>query len=630
LPHAHTLPSGQPVAQQIAQGSLGTGATLDAPVDDRATATDHPQPGEAIGHFIVRGRLGEGGMGVVLAGEDANLGRPVAIKLVRSNVEHPAYRARLLREAQAMARLEHPNVVKVYEIGEDKGRLFVAMELVDGVTLTDWLRHRTSWRDILAMFDQVGTGLAAAHRAGLVHRDFKPDNVLVDRQGRARVADFGLARLDREGDASPLAAPLTKTGVMMGTPGYMAPEQQFGGDVDARADQYSFCVALREALGGRPLDEARWIVVPAAVRTAIGRGLSYDSSERFGSIGELLAALRAGTEVPAPAQTPAKRTPPRVAIVAALATLVAGAAAAIVVMSRGAHTTAVADAHVDDPMMAAAKRTEQIIDQARAANDEAIRHALAAVSDASVDDRMAAAKAMVQDSVVAPPAPPKPVKPARPAKTVARDAGVTVAESDPPEHVELAPPEDDKLKNYEALRKPAAKVGNPEHLPLVRKVIHNLGYQGIDLAALDRDPAAMKRALADQLAGQTGIDAGITKVKLGMVARRTGDCTLAENLWRDDGLRGADADPAPLWAARSSLGFAICEVETNNADDAYHVVMKAWSLANDELKFVMAIIAYEVDDRQASHARMIKLVDSTDARVRAAMKLWLDGTGLVL
>src|SRR5215218_3607123 len=158
------------------------GGTLDLPASDQVAAAGGLAPGQMIGHFVIRQRLGEGGMGIVVAGHDADLGRPVAIKLVRTEADHPAYRARLLREAQAMARLEHPHVVRVYEVGSDRGRLFVAMELVDGVTLSVWLRAQPrSWREVIAMFVQVGAGLSAVHRAGLIHRDFKPDNVLVDR-----------------------------------------------------------------------------------------------------------------------------------------------------------------------------------------------------------------------------------------------------------------------------------------------------------------------------------------------------------------------------------------------------------------------------------------------------------------
>jgi serine/threonine protein kinase len=200
----------------LAAGS-GPDSTLDMPAADIVAQASEPGPGAAIGHFRVRKRLGAGGMGVVLECEDADLGRRVALKLVRAEADTPQYRERLLREAKAMARLEHGNVVRVYEVGSDRSRLFIAMEFVDGVTLTAWLQERRTWREIVEMFRQVGAGLAAVHRAGLVHRDFKPDNVLVDATGRARIADFGLARIDD--NETP---PLTKSGVMMGTPGYIS------------------------------------------------------------------------------------------------------------------------------------------------------------------------------------------------------------------------------------------------------------------------------------------------------------------------------------------------------------------------------------------------------------------------
>jgi predicted Ser/Thr protein kinase len=287
LPYAPTMTPAQlegetlDILSPAKRSSPPADGTLDLPASDRVDAAPSLDPGQKLGRFVIRSQLGEGGMGIVLAGHDAKLGRPVAIKLVKPDVDRPAYRARLLREAQALARLEHPNVVRVYEVGSDRGRLFVAMELVDGVTLSEWLRaKRRPWREIVAMFEQVGAGLAAVHRAGLIHRDFKPDNVLVDRQGHARVADFGLARLDPErgvatAGSPELAAALTRSGVMMGTPGYMAPEQQFSGTVDTRADQYSFCVALREALAGSrtaKLDAASWGEVPHVIREVIARG----------------------------------------------------------------------------------------------------------------------------------------------------------------------------------------------------------------------------------------------------------------------------------------------------------------------------------------------------------------------
>ncbi|MBA2543935.1 MAG: serine/threonine protein kinase, partial [Deltaproteobacteria bacterium] len=231
--------------------------------------------GTALGRYIVIDVLGEGGMGVVYSAYDPELDRKVAIKLLQARPDSSAGsqgtsgQTWLLREAQAMARLSHPNVIAVHDVGTLSGhRVFIAMEQVDGVTLRVWLRDKVRpWREVIQIMTAAGTGLAAAHASGLVHRDFKPDNVLVDNNGRVRVMDFGLARLhpdetgerlDRQSDAliearSPLSAPLTIAGTVIGTPAYMAPEIGDGMLADARSDQFSFGVALYEALyRGRP------------------------------------------------------------------------------------------------------------------------------------------------------------------------------------------------------------------------------------------------------------------------------------------------------------------------------------------------------------------------------------------
>jgi serine/threonine-protein kinase len=265
--------------------------TLDLPASDQVAAAITGAPGELIGRFEITARLGEGAMGVVFAARDPALGRRVAIKVLRSANDRPAYRDRLLREARAIALIDHPNVIRIHEVGTDRDRLFVVMELVEGTTLATYLRaERPPWRTVLALYGQAGNGLSAIHRRGLVHRDFKPENVLVDHGGHVRVADFGLARLDSEYDAdASLQArmvTLTSTGMQLGTPGYMAPEQIAGAEVDARADQYAFCVALRAALTGHD--------APVAVHDALARGTAELPDERFASIDELLAALAAG------------------------------------------------------------------------------------------------------------------------------------------------------------------------------------------------------------------------------------------------------------------------------------------------------------------------------------------------
>jgi tetratricopeptide (TPR) repeat protein/tRNA A-37 threonylcarbamoyl transferase component Bud32 len=284
-----------------------------------------------IGRYVFLERLGEGGMGVVVAAYDPKLDRKVAIKLIHDlRRDDSERRLRMVREAQAMAKLSHPNVVTVYEVGEFEGQLFLAMELVQGQNLRGWLARREEtddWRAVLRVFTQAGYGLAAAHRAGLVHRDFKPDNVLVGEDGRVRVGDFGLARREAEAVAKTVAmraqaqAPvdatarghqLTATGARMGTPAYMAPEQFEGEPTDARTDQFSFCVALWEALydqrpfvgtsvtelnqnvtTGKRLPPPTGKHVPAWVRRVLERGMSLEPAERYPTTEAMLAALQA-------------------------------------------------------------------------------------------------------------------------------------------------------------------------------------------------------------------------------------------------------------------------------------------------------------------------------------------------
>ncbi len=199
--------------------------------------------GTMAGRYRLIERIGRGGFGVVYRATDTELGRDVALKLLHADGKSAGAPV-LLREAQAMARLQHPHIVTVYDVGTlADGQLFVAMELVDGASLRRWLEEQPrSTKEIVRVFVDAGTGLAAAHDAGVVHRDFKPDNVLVGRDGVARVADFGLAS-----SPSP-STDVTASGG--GTPRYMPLEQVAGVAADARMDQFSFAVALWEALTG--------------------------------------------------------------------------------------------------------------------------------------------------------------------------------------------------------------------------------------------------------------------------------------------------------------------------------------------------------------------------------------------
>jgi serine/threonine protein kinase/tetratricopeptide (TPR) repeat protein len=292
--------------------------------------------GSKLGRYVVLARIGAGGMGVVYSAYDPELDRKVAIKLLRGSSggsvpgkEWADQRARLLREAQAMAKLSHPNVITVHDVGTieadpSSGPLvFLAMEFVDGTTLSVWMREKKrSWREVLHVIRAAGRGLAAAHAVGLVHRDFKPDNVLLGRDGRVLVTDFGLARpaagktdaftaITPTSGTRALGMALTQTGALVGTPAYMAPEQLAGERSDAQSDQFSFCVTAYEGLyGERPfagkvlselianVSEGRVrppsrdaAAVPRWIRRALLRGLSVRPDDRHADMHELLLAL---------------------------------------------------------------------------------------------------------------------------------------------------------------------------------------------------------------------------------------------------------------------------------------------------------------------------------------------------
>jgi serine/threonine protein kinase/tetratricopeptide (TPR) repeat protein len=342
-----------------------------------ATTPDHGKAalarGASIGRYVVLGLVGRGGMGEVYAAYDPELDRKVAVKLLRvkpgAGVSLTEGRQRTLREAQAIARLSHPNVVVVFDVGTFEDKVFIAMEFVEGHTAGFWTQsQQRTWEETLKVYAAAGRGLAAAHEKGLVHRDFKPDNIMVSRDGQVRVMDFGLARqadkvvgvktvMVEDGGVTstqnlpvPLPDPrrerpkivpldgrtlvltpeanggraadleqsnsaafdqrLTRTGAMMGTPAYMAPEQFRGHPTDARTDQFAFCIALYEALygerpfagntlmaltttvvNGRIREAPATTKVPLWIRKILLRGLSVNADERFPSMEELLEAL---------------------------------------------------------------------------------------------------------------------------------------------------------------------------------------------------------------------------------------------------------------------------------------------------------------------------------------------------
>ncbi len=317
--------------------------------------------GSRVGRYVIDDVIGRGGMGVVYRAHDPELDRKVALKLLRVNKarreDADLARARLLREAQTLARLSHPNVIAVHDAGTFEDQVFLAMELAAGETLAAWLgRAQPPQRRVLAAYVSAGRGLAAAHAAGIVHRDFKPKNVIIGDDGRVRVLDFGLAK--------PIAVPdgdepitgssgqpvtdsstdgLTRAGMIVGTPRYMALEQMTRGPVDERSDQFSFCVALYEALyGERPYAgqtvkalarnmrkgrlraPARSARVPRWLRRILVRGLAANPADRYPSMTAMLDAIEG--------------TPRRRRRLTAGAIALAAAGATVLVASQAGHT----------------------------------------------------------------------------------------------------------------------------------------------------------------------------------------------------------------------------------------------------------------------------------------------------
>ena len=408
--------------------TFAAGTTADAlhatQLADPATLTAAPRgpppPLRQIARFAILRELGRGAMGVVYAGYDEELDRRVAIKLVDLGDPDRASlgRNQLLREAQALARLIHPNVVAVFEAGVHDGRVYLAMEYVHGVDLEQWLAAGPrGWREVAATFLQAGAGLLAAHKVGLIHRDFKPSNVLVGDDGGVRVADFGLAtpRGDLAGDAAApeasdlqrssgarsrqLAATIAGAGALVGTPAYMAPEMFSREPATAASDQYAFCVALYEALYGRlpfatdslvtlvyevfhaelpaaPPDPA----VPAWLHALVLRGLARDPAQRFPDLAALLAELARDPE----GERLRRRTRRRQLIAAVVLTLL------VVVGGVAIYRTVVREAHERRAEARLEVLREQLGDLRRAGRDDEAAQVFASFT-ALADNRGTAA-----------------------------------------------------------------------------------------------------------------------------------------------------------------------------------------------------------------------------------------------
>jgi tetratricopeptide (TPR) repeat protein/predicted Ser/Thr protein kinase len=277
----------------------------------RARPTTALGSGDLVGRYVILAKLGEGGMGVVYAAYDPELDRKVALKLLRSEPGRDPLRSdgrsRLLREAQALAKFTHPEIVTVHDVGEHEGAVWLAMEFIDGRTLGAWVRQTTrSWKEVLAVMLAAGRGVAAAHAAGMLHRDLKPDNIMVGHDGHVRVMDFGLGRARNEASAEEDVG-------LLGTPAYMAPERFEGREATEASDQFAFCVTLWQLLYGQRPFEGRTVMeiahaviegvirsppkdrsVPGWLRRICERGLARDPAQRWPSMDTLLAELARG------------------------------------------------------------------------------------------------------------------------------------------------------------------------------------------------------------------------------------------------------------------------------------------------------------------------------------------------
>jgi serine/threonine protein kinase len=303
-------------------------------------------PGTEVGIYRIDSALGEGGMGTVYRALDTKLNRPVAIKFLSDELADASARRRFQREAQMASSLNHPHIVTVYDVGEFGGRQYLVTEFVDGGTLKDWAgSQKRTWREVVELLTGVADGLATAHGAGILHRDIKPQNVLISKSGYAKLADFGLAKLESnstpngsapDGDTRTLTEGMTRPGMVVGTIAYMSPEQASGQRLDARSDVFSFGVLLYEMVAGRRpfegrsgLEVLRSILdapapplgneIPGPVRAVIEKALEKDPAERYQTMQEMVVDLRRLLRQAVEAEHAANQMWKRAAAVAVLA-----------------------------------------------------------------------------------------------------------------------------------------------------------------------------------------------------------------------------------------------------------------------------------------------------------------------
>lgn len=317
--------------------------------ETESTAASPIGPGMELSHYSIETTIGAGAMGTVFRALDTKLNRPVAIKILSGDLGDAAARRRFQREAQMASSLNHPHILTVYDAGEFEGQQYLVTEFVDGGTLKNWIQQKTrSWEDIAHLLTGVADGLATAHQAGILHRDIKPDNILVTSTGYAKLADFGLAKLEETmliSATRTLSEEQTRKGMIVGTIAYMSPEQASGSVLDGRSDMFSFGIVLYEMLAGhRPfraptnLELLQQVIhgeaaplsrnIPEPLRTLVMKALKKNPAERYSSMRELVAALRAAQRQSG-ASAAVPKTKPR-------AWLAAAGLAAIAVAATGA------------------------------------------------------------------------------------------------------------------------------------------------------------------------------------------------------------------------------------------------------------------------------------------------------